>query len=200
MKKKITSLLTRDISFWLLLFTNLGTFYFAIRDSWDILALIWVYWFQSVIIGVFNVIRIMEAKKFTMKGMTEDGQPVPDTNEARKRLAIFFAFHYGAFHVAYVVGFSNFHFTMPNPWHAIWIASVFFLLNHAISYILHRSQERQTLLNVGNAMMFPYARIIPMHLTAMSGGISVFIFVPLKIIADQIMHVVHSRMRSKREL
>ena len=43
-----------DFSFWTLLFSNLITIFFATRDGWSLSTIMLIYWFQSVIIGLFN--------------------------------------------------------------------------------------------------------------------------------------------------
>ncbi len=59
--------------------------------------------------------------------------------------------------------------------------------------------------NIGTIMFFPYARVIPMHLTIVIGGHftkgsqgALILFLALKTIADLIMHMIeHAEARQK---
>lgn len=53
-----------DSSFWSLLIINLSTIVFAVMQNWELSVIIWIYWSQSVIIGIFTVIKIALAKHF----------------------------------------------------------------------------------------------------------------------------------------
>ncbi|MCX6801619.1 MAG: DUF6498-containing protein [Candidatus Diapherotrites archaeon] len=54
-----------------LLAANLFTIAIAVTQGWGLLQLLWVYWFQSVIIGVFNYLRILNLKEFSTDNFAE---------------------------------------------------------------------------------------------------------------------------------
>ena len=66
-------------------------------------------------------------------------------------------------------------------------------------YFKNKPQKR----NIGELMFFPYARIIPMHLTIIFGGIFLFsgiastfvliLFLGLKTVADLVMHFIEHK-------
>jgi hypothetical protein len=72
-----------DRSLWFLLLANGVTILLAIAQDWNLSTLLWIYWCQSVTIGVLNFVRMLEL-----------GEPKP---------AIFFLLHYGFFHLGYLV-------------------------------------------------------------------------------------------------
>ena len=81
-----------------------------------------------------------------------------------------------------------------------------FVFNHRYSYQHNKKRDSQRVPNIGTLMFFPYARIVPMHLTillaASLGGNSItalLVFLALKTIADVIMHMVeHADARRKK--
>ena len=191
-----------DRSVVVLLLSNLVTIALAVYQQWDVYVLMWIYWGQSVIIGYFNVHRIMDLKKFSTAGFKINNRSVKPTPETQRKTAVFFALHYGFFHLGYMVflgaetkvagGFPVFY---------VLVCIGAFYLNHWFSYRYNREQEQDRVPNIGSIMFFPYIRIIPMHLMIVA-GVSVFggsagaliIFLLLKTAADVIMHIVEHTM------
>ena len=56
-----------DPSTLLLVFSNLAAVFLAVWQGWNVLMVLWVYWFQSVIIGFFNFLRILSLKDLERK-------------------------------------------------------------------------------------------------------------------------------------
>jgi len=195
-----------DLSLWLLLFFNLATIYFAVAEGWSLMEIILVYWFQSVAIGFFNVIRILQLKEFTTEGFKINGvQPKP-TTATKITTAVFFLVHYGTFHFVYLIFIisgaltaSEISIFLNLQWGSVALACAVFFINHAVSYYYNKSGDAK-ILNIGSLMFYPYARILPMHFTIILGAVfgNVLIgFLILKTIADVIMHKVeHAIFRS----
>ncbi len=200
----------KDVSAKVLVLSNLITIVLAVVFSWSIIIILWSYWLQSVIIGLFNFIKILTLKDFSTKGMFAGAQASPVPSAGLKIfIAFFFAFHYGFFHLIYAVFLSmftaasfflsSFSFTDLS---FILLSGIIFFFNHLFSFIYY-SKKPQKKQNIGKVMMFPYARIIPMHLTIIFGGIflatgigSVFViilFLGLKTIADLVMHLIEHK-------
>src|SRR5262245_18553123 len=57
-----------DISLWTLVLGNLFSIYVALVQRWPLGEILWIYWAQSVIIGISNYIRMMSLKDFTTEG------------------------------------------------------------------------------------------------------------------------------------
>ena len=93
-----------------LLSANLITIVLAIAGNWDASEVIFIYWAQSVIIGIFTVITILGAdtaaisaamnRSRTGKGETGTVDPGRIRTQAWI-LGVIFAIHYGIFHIAY---------------------------------------------------------------------------------------------------
>lgn len=87
-----------DLSTWSLVFANLLTIIMALVENWNLSVVMLIYWFQSVIIGIFNVARIVTFTGFQQLDKTEDKR---GARLAAIFLAGFFAVHYGGFHWGY---------------------------------------------------------------------------------------------------
>jgi len=201
-----------DRSLWFLLGSNAVTVVLAVTQNWNLLPLMWVYWFQSIVIGFFNFLRIRHLSEFSTEGLAINGHPVEPTPETKNRIARFFLLHYGMFHLVYFIFLLVFSLTgmfstadedVLNTADLKYILplALLFLGNHLFSYFYNRPRDigRQ---NIGMLMFYPYARIIPMHLTIILGfflGNRLLFFLLLKTLADAIMHVVEHRVLFRRE-
>lgn len=194
-----------DRSVVVLLLSNLLTIALAVYQHWDIFVVMWVYWGQSVIIGYFSFRRIMDLKSFSTAGFMINDQPVKPTPQTQRQTAVFFALHYGIFHLVYL-GFLGADANVAGgfPLFNVLVCIGVFYLNHWFSYRYNREQEQDRVPNIGNIMFFPYIRIIPMHLMIIAGftflGSStrtLIIFLLMKTAADVAMHVIgHAMARS----
>ncbi len=190
-----------------LLLSNFLTIAWALFEEWRILDVMLVYWVQSVVIGYFNYHRIMDLKEFSTENFTiNNKQPVP-TPETKRRVAVFFAMHYGAFHAAYLAFILNREsgeISLSSI--GIIVCIVAFVVNHRYSYRYNKERDSQRVPNIGTIMFFPYARIVPMHLTIglaaslnSESTMALLIFLLLKTGADVIMHMVeHADARRKK--
>ena len=206
----------RDSSGFAILLSNGVAIAVAMLQNWDLRPLMALYWCQSVIIGGFNFLRMMRLRQFTTQGMTSNDEPVPETAEGKRSTAIFFAIHYGFFHLGYLVFISIMSFddqsdsTFDGPWEPtgydwLWllVGVVSFLAGHWYSFRKNVVADLAGRPNLGTMMFLPYARIIPMHLTIIFGfwmgsnrG-ALLLFMLLKTAADFLMHVVEHRIMQK---
>ena len=65
-----------DPTLFSLILSNLITIGFALALNLDIMTILWVYWSQSVIIGLFNFFRILSLKNFSSRGLKVNGRGV----------------------------------------------------------------------------------------------------------------------------
>ncbi len=201
----------QDKSLWSLVASNILTLILAVTLHWSLLTIMWIYWCQSVIIGFFNVIRILKLKTFSAKNLKLNNIPVEKIKLFRNIptlfkvfVACFFAFHYGFFHLVYAVFLSvgtiaslyGSAVGFPLPFgHVAFFGVLFsagvFFINHLFSFI-YNSKKDEGLPDIGRLMFYPYARIIPMHITiiigVLLGPMALPFFLVLKTIADVVMH------------
>jgi hypothetical protein len=179
---------------------NLATLAAAVIQGWGMAQLLWPFWAQSVIIGLYATIRLGRAA----------GHDV--------RYPLFFLVHYGGFHAAYLF----FLITMGNSADADGYVPVTnestgeIMMLYAgtqgpIDYLIytglaiafwigHRKSHRQHVVSdlasspgPDKLMMLPYVRIVPMHLTLIFGVLlggtgTIVLFGLLKTAADVGLH------------
>jgi len=204
-----------DKSTKLLVFSNLIIIVFALFEGWNLINVLWVYWFQNLIIGYFNYKRILKLKDFTTKNLEMNDQPVSPTEKSKKIIAVFFLVHYGLFHFCYFIflvissgiSFINSYLGFSIIALISFIVSIItFYYNHKTSFQLNYQEDLKGKVNIGTLMFMPYARIIPMHLIILFGSLimisgdnpfpMILFFLSLKTIADVIMHKVeHNFLR-----
>ncbi len=200
--------LFRDASVVSLLIANMLTLGIALFEQWPIAMVLWVYWSQSVIIGVFNFVRMVGLREFSTDGLSSNGKTVPETTAGKWRTAIFFVLHYGFFHAAYAVFVGSVSTGLVRQ-DALWIltGAAFFLVNNLRSYCHAHRVDLKGRPNLGAMMMFPYARIVPMHLCIIFFGYTIenseggpvnwavlAVFMLLKTGADVVMELVEQHL------
>ena len=192
---------TLDGSVWALVSANVMVVLIAILQGWRLVDMMLVYWIQSVVIGISYVLRIGSLDRFSTENFSVNNKPVEPTPETKRHVAIFFACHYGGFHLAYIIILLSGEFGDPRLGPDLLFCGLVFAVNHYYSYQYHRALDEKGSPNIGTMMFVPYARIVPMHLVivlgnTLGGGSGVFIFGTLKTVADAIMHQVEHRLLS----
>jgi hypothetical protein len=167
-----------------LIFANLVTIVLAIVQHWDLATVMFIYWAQSIIIGIFTVVSLLGADTAALAA--DLGKPIRERGGSGTisprhvraytcLLAGFFALHYGFFHwgyYAFIVEsglFGSVNFSDPN----IWFSCALFFANHLYSHIQYRHEGPKGAGFVNEEFFRPYQRIIPMHLTIIFGSIIV---------------------------
>ena len=202
-----------DVSLWALIVTNAVTIYLAAVQHWNLFDIVIVYWAQSVIIGIFNVVRMLTMENFSIENITINGQPAQSKRGVQIFMAAFFAIHYGFFHLGYLIFILSGIFTgtpdggAPSAGLLVVGAPIaLFFANHLFSFMQNHQADAQRRANIGVVMFFPYVRIIPMHLTIIFGGLlgvagkgmwTLVLFLTLKAAADVLMHIVEHRTTSQ---
>jgi hypothetical protein len=197
-----------DRSVYALIAANLLAIAIALATRMSLKELMLVYWIQSVVIGVSFLVRMLSLGRFTTEGMKMNGQPVSATPAGKLVVAAFFAVHYGFFHFGYLM-FIAFErpdgIAAPSPALGHWLCAAAFVVTHGYSLRENIARDRLGTPNIGTLMMLPYARIVPMHLTIIFGGLlfkgagTLLLFCVLKTLADVVMHTVeHHVLRASR--
>lgn len=189
-----------DPAFWLLVALNIYCIWYLHRNPGGFASVVWIYWIQSVLIGVFNFFDLLTVKHPDPDSMMVNGKPMPNNLASKGCMAFFFLFHYQFFHLVYAIfivagvkGKIDFRFLL------ISIAAL--LLELTIGFIRNKAVQKNYLINYGQQFIMPYVRIIPMHLMILApaflGLSSVHIFLILKTLADLGMYLFIQKLYSK---
>ena len=185
-----------------LILSNLIIIVWAVIDNWQAATIIWIYWYQSIIIGIFTACKALTLQNFSTKGVTVNDRPVLPTKGTKIKLAGFFTIHYGFFHLCYALLLTSIlkekaalNYIIP--------AVLLFFANHLFSFIYNEKEDREREINIGTLLFMPYCRIIPMHLliiigAVLPGRILLILFLLLKTAADILVHAIeHTSWKNK---
>jgi len=184
--------------------SNVVAIVLAMVDGWGLGPLMIIYWAQSVIIGFFHFFRILLLRSFCTEGFTSNGQRVPESPAGKWSTALFFAVHYGFFHLVYIIFIVGFATGSGGGGSWFLFTVLGFLFGHGYSFYQNVKSDLERRPNLGVMMFLPYARILPMHLTIIFGNmagsntVSVLLFSALKTGADYLMHIVEHRVLQRK--
>jgi hypothetical protein len=197
----------------------LGSGFFSGMSLRDLLL---VYWAQSVVIGVSYFIRILALGRFSVEDPSNQSLPWyrnlgnaegvdrpaamaagvdPGKPWSKTAFAFFFLFHYGFFHVIYLMFLADVgDHRRATSFGTLGLCILGFAVHHGYS-LLHniRSDARGTP-NLNSMVALPYYRIMPMHATIICGGLMfggtavTLLFAVLKIFADVVMHTLEHQL------
>ena len=183
--------ISKDPGFWFLVLMNSYLIYYYLQQPGEFNTIIWIYWMQSVLIGLFNFIDLMTIKNPDETSMKMNNQPVTKSNMGCA--AWFFLFHFGFFHFVYAIFLLVSNLKGANG-KIILITAGIFLAESTIQLIRKKRIPETKKVNVGKMFFTPYLRIIPMHLVILLpsffGITASIIFLVLKMVADIGMYLL----------
>jgi hypothetical protein len=159
---------------------NLVPLYGVFFEGWDPFQLLLLYWFESAVLGILNIPRILLAS--APQGGTSSAGAIL----GKVFMAGFFTIHYGFFmagHLAFLVMLcgaggmlgpsdvpSFVHGTLAST-PSLWFPVFSLAGSHLVSFLLNdigRHEYRDT--NAAQAMFSVYGRIFAMHIVLLFGG------------------------------
>ena len=187
----IKRLLT-DPSFLLLLAINLYCIYYYEQNPTEFKTLVWLYWFQSVLIGLFNFLDLLTVKNGDYSGWSSSSSKLENS---RGCAAFFFLFHYQTFHLVYSIFIvMQLQGTGKVDFQFLFMGVIAFTLSSLVHFIQSKRQQQTVAVNIAKLFFIPYLRIVPMHIMilgpAFLGWKASTIFLVLKTLADLVMHML----------
>ena len=190
---------SHDSSILVLVIANVVVLAIAYFSHMSLRSLLFVYWVQSVVIGLSHTIRLLSLQRFSIEGF-QTNTPLDETPATKYRMAGFFVLHYGMFHGAYFVFLVTEQGRQGQPLlagagGAYAFCALVFALNHAFSLARNLKSDAAGTPRLATLMVLPYARIVPMHLMILSGllfttgtsAFAIFVFGLLKTVSDVVM-------------
>jgi hypothetical protein len=185
----------KDFSLWLLLFSNTVTIFIAMKEDWNILTVLWVYWFQNITIGFFHFVKLLRLQKLSKNESRIDDQPSRLIKNKMDDTALFSLGIYGVFHLIYMLfliagSASNAYGMVLLELKYIFLAALVFFINHLLSYLYNRPKDAGEKV-IGD----PFVRVFPMQFTLIFGLVvdALPLILGLKTISDATMHAVEHR-------
>jgi hypothetical protein len=184
-----------------LLLSNILAMVVVVLLDYEFAVLVWVYWLESVVMGVFAFLKLL------MSGIRQTG-----TLPVGIFLALFFAVHYGMFHLAYLIFLLTLPWFSIDPSEVLWIflAGGIFFASHAYSFYGNVWKKPKDIPAGPKATKLqfiePYSRILPIHVTIILAGISIgffgigqdpgllLLFMGLKTASDLYFHMLKHKM------
>lgn len=176
--------------------------------GWEIFPLVFLFWLENVLVGVFNALKMLLAAPAEPVGWMVKAVMVP-----------FFGFHYGIFCLVHGVfvfvlfGRGVVEIRGPLEWEHIWTvlvnqhlywAALALAASHGVSLVLNylRSGEyRRARLDA--LMQAPYGRVVVLHVAILGGGFLILslgsplggliLLIVLKIVLDVRAHLGERR-------
>jgi hypothetical protein len=158
-----------------LLIANIVLIALALYEKWDANILVWIYWAQSVIIGIFWFLRIVSHRQlYRPQTRGVDGRPRPLIAMERLPIAVFFLIHYAGFHAAYLLMVAAGFFSRDKepyfPGLELAMAGGLFFVAELMSFIKDPKRIQSRMADLSVLMGHPYGRILPMHFTIIIGA------------------------------
>lgn len=178
--------------------------------GWSLSAIMVLYWFENVVIGLYNVIKMTMAKGKRPKTKLRSGNK-PVTAAQKPFLVIFFIVHYGIFtlgHGVFVMvlfgkDLENILGLLPG--------ALSLVVSHGVSFF-HNFLRNGEYKRVAFQDLFfqPYKRVIIMHITIIVGAsaslilnlpsMTLIVLIFLKILIDVFSHMIEHKKFSSPHL
>lgn len=186
--------LKTDLTLWALILFNgyLIWYYHQHLDSFK--TLVWLYWMQSIIIGVFNALDLLLIKSLDIINLEINGKPMKNTIQSKGCVALFFMVHYGFFHLGYAV-FLLIQIKGSFDKQLFLLGVGLMFVEGALAFFKRKVWSKSSSpINAGRMFFLPYLRIVPMHLMilgpAFFGWNNISIFLWLKAFTDILLHLL----------
>lgn len=187
-----------------LLLSNAATVVAALFFRWDVGQLLWPYWIQSVIVGWYARKRIANLPDAGAGDAAAGKQTDSEGESGTMSFALFFALHYGFFHLLYA-GFLHEMHPVSGAREALVLLAcgASFALSQRATYAAQHAADLRRPPAVGALMALPYLRVVPMHLAILvganfSGTGALLFFAALKTAADVLLDWFDRRIATRR--
>jgi hypothetical protein len=166
--------------------------------GWSLSGIMFLYWFENIIIGFFNVLRMAKSEGTEPRTKSYIGNK-PVTLAQKRFIIFFFIIHFGIFTIGHGV-FVFVFFGRDLPALSNLLPAILCLfVSHGISYAYNFIRNKEYKKLAFQDLFFqPYKRIIVMHITIVVGAgialalgqptIFLVLLIVLKIIVDILAH------------
>lgn len=165
--------------------------------KWDASAIIFLYWFENIVVGIYNILKMALAQAPPTTTGTVGGKVTP----ANKAFVIpFFILHFGMFTFVHGVFVFSLFIKDLVLIQSLIIALASLFVSHGISFTTnYLGKEEYKRTAPDSLMMAPYKRVVIMHFVIILSGmftifsnqsmVSLLLLVLLKTLADLASHL-----------
>lgn len=195
-----------------LLLSNLIPLFGALFFGWNLSLMLFIYWFENVVIGIYVILKMLVSQKENQQGVQYTnnlfGKTTHGVNKSKSATIVFFTIHYGIFTISHGVFLFTSLATLPSLVNTgLLLACVTLFVTHGISFVEnYLGSGEYKRLSPEDLMFSPYKRIIVMHLTVIFGsmfvlnvqGTNVWALVALalfKTLADASAHLYEHKVK-----
>jgi hypothetical protein len=178
-----------------LIIANIVPLYGVYSLRWSTSELILLYWFESAIIGFFNVLKMALAQEASTHDPVSKLFAMAISTALKIFFIPFFILHYGGFmlgHLVFIIGLFIKDFSI-SLLITVAIGAISLFFSHAASFFLNYVRGKEYEKAVVPTLMFsPYGRIMLMHLTILMGAFvnaPVVILIVGKTLTDAFSHI-----------
>jgi hypothetical protein len=193
-----------------LILNNLVPLFGVIFLDWNFSNIIFLYWFENIVIGFFTVVKMVLVKQQTANNSSVQNS-FKLLSFYKFTIILFFIFHFGAFTIGHGIFLLAFFGEYINFQNNLLIAILTMFLSHGISLIVNYIKPKKFLKTSEIILMsVPYPRIFVVHLTVILAGFFMInnfysiplliFFVLLKTTVDLASHLFEHRQNNPKKI
>ena len=177
--------------------------------GWDLFIIMFLYWFENIIIGFLNVYKMLKAEGKDQKTNVKIGLR-KGWHSDKYSITGFFMIHYGMFTFVHGVFVYVMFYSQIQSYLGMSLGVLTLFISHGLSYYFnYLGKDEYKKATPAKLMMQPYKRVIIMHMTILLGGgiakmlgaplSALIVMIALKIIIDLAAHYKeHAFFQSKK--
>ena len=168
--------------------------------GWNLSSILFFYWFENVVIGFFNVLKMRKSAVQNKNGITVTVNGHTSVDSSNSGIVLFFILHYGLF--TFVHGTFLFALFIKNLEvnASLLLGIISLFISHGISYYTNYiGKEEYKNTSSESLMIAPYGRVIIMQFTVILGSMLIvnfneqnlgplIVLVVMKTVVDMFSH------------
>ena len=193
-----------DPAFWVLLGVNIFLVYKYEHNPSIFTTLVWLYYSQNILYGLFTFLDILTTKKFDETTMKLYGKNGEINQRPSSKAAWGFLMFFGFFHFVYFVFLATMPKSGPFQWDFFKDLILVFLVFQIVNFIQHKIQNKKNVVNLIQLTGLPLLRVLPMHLCILVPAFlkisNLSVFLVIKVVVDVLTYVIATKYYRNNDL
>ena len=155
-----------------LILSNLTPIYGLLFLGWELSTLLFLYWFENIVIGIYTIFMMRKATGQIVRGVHVSKMGGSTEYKSKTALILFFILHFGIFTIAhgsviFSVLIQDFQIN-----ETVIYTIVLLFASHGFSYLTHFLGNEEYRKKGADTLFFaPYKRVFVLHITVLAGAI-----------------------------